>query len=199
VELLDAKNIEPTCVDFIRFTWLNKKKDEEIEEDEEEDEDDNGDEEDLDYDVMAPIMPVEDGDRYTTNPTIWVGVVPGALTATAAFDVTRDIRAYLDGLNVTKIDIAYRETVPKSSPGHGPALFPIIEDGEPLKDVIDNVSVALSLPISGLKTTMQGTMGPYFHAGNRLFAITVRHNVFRPEASNAEYRYHGTFAFDLSI
>ncbi|KIJ11038.1 hypothetical protein PAXINDRAFT_101831, partial [Paxillus involutus ATCC 200175] len=192
VELLDAKNIEPTCVDFIRFTWLNKKKDEEIEEGEEEDEDDNGDEEDLDYDAMAPIMPVEDGDRYTTNPTIWVGVVPGALTATAAFDVTKDIRAYLDGLNVTKIDIAYRETVPKSSPGHGPALFPTIEDGEPLKEVIDNVSVALSLPISGLKTTMQGTMGPYFHAGNRLFAVTVRHNVFRPEASNAEYRYHGS-------
>ena len=196
VELLDAKNIEPTCVDFIRFTWLNKKKDQEIES---EDEDDNGDEEDFDYDAMAPIMPVEDGDRYTTNPTIWVGVAPGALTATAAFDVTKDIRAFLDGLNVTKIDIAYRETVPKSSPGHGPALFPTIEDGEPLKEVIDNVSVALSLPISGLKTTMQGTMGPYFHAGNRLFTVTVRRNLFRPEAGNAEYRYHGTFAFDLSF
>lgn len=194
VELLDAKNIEPTCVDFIRFTWLNKKKDQEIEEGAEEDEDDNdnGDEEDLDYDTIAPIMPVEDGDRYTTNPTIWVGVAPGALTATAAFDVTKDIRAFLDGLNVTKIDIAYRETVPKSSPGHGSALFPTVEDGEPLKEVIDNVSVALSLPISGLKTTMQGTMGPYFHAGNRLFAVTVRHNLFRPEAGNAEYRYHGS-------
>ncbi len=195
VELLDAKNIQPTCVDFIRFTWLNKKKDQEIDEDE----DHKGDEEDVDYDTTAPIMPVEDGDRYTTNPTIWVGIVPDALTATAAFNVTKDIRAFLDGLNVTKIDIAYRETVPKSSTGHGPALFPTIEYDEPLKEVIGNVSVALSLPISGLTTTMQGTMGPYFHAGNRLFAITVRHNLFRPEAGNAEYRYHSTFAFNLSI
>lgn len=198
MELLDAKNIEPTCVDFIRFTWLNNKKDEEIKE-EEEDEDDNGDEEDLDYDAMAPIVPVEDGDRYTTDPTIWVGVAPGSLTATAAFNVTKDIRAYLDGLNVTRIDIAYRETVPRSSLGHGPALFRTIEDGEPLKEVIDNVSVALSLPISGLRTTMQGTMGPYFRVGNRLFAVTVRHNLFRSEAGNAEYRHPGTFALDLSI
>ena len=198
VKLLDAKNIEPTCVDFIRFTWLNKKKDQEIQEGEDEDED-NSDEEDLNYDTMAPIMPVEDGDRYTTNPTIWVGVVPGALPATAAFEVTKDIRAFLDGLNVTKIDIAYRETVPKSSLGHGPALFPTIEDGEPLKEVIDNISVALSLPISGLKTTMQGTMGPYFHVGNRLFAVTVRHNMFHPNAGNAEYRYHGMFAFNSNI
>ncbi|CAE6530617.1 unnamed protein product [Rhizoctonia solani] len=192
VELLDAKNIELTCVDFIRFTWLNKKKDQEIEEDEEEDEENNGDEEDLDYHAMAPIMPVEDGDRYTTNPTIWVGVAPDTLTAAVAFEVTKDIRAFLDGLNVTNIDIAYRETLPKSSPGHGPALFPTIEDGEPLKEVIDNVSIALSLPISGLKTTMQGTMGPYFHVGNRLLAVTARHNVFHPEASNAEYRYNAS-------
>ncbi|KEP49280.1 hypothetical protein V565_103710 [Rhizoctonia solani 123E] len=141
---------------------------------------------------MALIMPVEDGDRYTTNPTIWVGVAPDTLTAAVAFEVTKDIRAFLDGLNVTNIDIAYRETLPKSSPGHGPALFPIIEDGEPLKEVIENVSVALSLPISGLKTTMQCTMGPYFHVGNRLLAVTARHNVFRPEASNAEYRYNAS-------
>ena len=64
---------------------------------------------------------------------------------------------------MTKINIAYWETVPKSSPSHRSALFPTIEDCEPLKEVINNVSIILSLPISGLKTTMQGTMGPYFH------------------------------------
>lgn len=159
--------------------------------------DNKSDEEDFDYDVITSIKPVDYGDRYTTNPTIWVGLTPSALTATAAYNVTKDIRAFLNSLNITKIDIAYRETVPTSSFAHGPALLPIVEDGEPLKDVIDNVSVALSLPISGLGTPMQGTMGPYFRVGNRLLAITVRHNLLSIEAANNEYRYHGTLAIDL--
>ena len=78
-------------------------------------------------------------------------------------------------------------------PAHGPALFSPIEDGDSLKDLIDNVSVALSLPIAGRKTTMQGTLGPYFHVGDKLYAITVRHNVFVLNGDNDEYHYHGAF------
>ncbi|KAL4253026.1 hypothetical protein ABKN59_002207 [Abortiporus biennis] len=188
VELLDAQNVELTCVDFVRFTWLNKKKDHYIESDDAEE--DNSSDQDLDYDDMPPVKPVEDGDRYTTDPTIWVGVAPDTLTATVAFNVTKDIRAFLDSLNATKIDIAYRETVPNSSSVHGPVLFPAIESIiDPLKDIVDNVSVALSLPISGRRTSVTGTMGPYFRVGNRLLAITVRHNIFHPKSANTEYRY----------
>ena len=81
-------------------------------------------------------------------------------------------------------------------PGHGPALFRPVEDGDPLKDVIDNVSVPLSLPIAGRKTTMQGTLGPYFRVGNKLYAITVRHNVFLLNGDNESYNYHSTFLLD---
>ncbi|KAI9453238.1 hypothetical protein BJY52DRAFT_850915 [Lactarius psammicola] len=186
VELLDDKKIKTTCVDFVRFTWLEKKKDGEVEVDEDEGEDDG--DEDIDYDSMPLIKPVEDGDRHYSNPTIWVGVAPNTLTADTAFDATKGIRAFLNGLNVTDIDIAYRETVPKSSVS--PALFAPVGIIDHRRDFIDPVSVALSLPIAGLKTTMQGTMGPYFHVGNTLYAITVRHNLFLADGGNDEFSFN---------
>ncbi|KAH7882272.1 hypothetical protein F5I97DRAFT_1816898, partial [Phlebopus sp. FC_14] len=78
----------------------------------------------------------------------------------------------------------------KSLPGHGPALFPPVDEGDALEGFIGNVSVPLGLPIAGRKTTMQGTLGPYFHVGNKLYAITVRHNVFLLDGHNDEYKYH---------
>ncbi|KAL1749250.1 hypothetical protein HDZ31DRAFT_71061 [Schizophyllum fasciatum] len=191
VVLLKQRNIKVTSVDFLRFTWLNKKKDQEIE-DEDEDEDGDGDEEDFSYDDIPRIQPVEDGDRYYTNPTIWIGVVPETLSAAVAHESATEIRAVLKSLQVQRVDIAYRESICKSLAGHGPALFAPVEDGHPLKDVIDNVSVPLSLPIAGRKTTMQGTLGPYFHVGDKLFAITGRHNLFPADGDNELYRYHGT-------
>ncbi|CAA7266696.1 unnamed protein product [Cyclocybe aegerita] len=186
VELLDDKKIKIACVDFVRFTWLEKKKDGEVEVDEDEGEDDGG-EEDFDYDSVPPIKPIEDGDRHYSNPTIWVGVVPNTLTADTAFDATKGIRSFLNGLNVTDIDIAYRETVPKSSVSR--ALFAPVGIVDHRKDFIDPVSVALSLPIAGLKTTMQGTMGPFFHVDNTLYAITVRHNLFLADGGNDEFKF----------
>ncbi|KAI0247604.1 hypothetical protein BJV78DRAFT_1380229 [Lactifluus subvellereus] len=191
VVLLDQKKIKVTSVDFVRFTWLNKHADREIEDDEDGDEDDDAkQEEDLNYDDIPRIQPVEYGDRYYTNPTIWIGVLPDTLTGGVAHDSSKDIRAFLDSLHVQNIDIAYRESLYQPLPGHGPALFPPVEDDGSLKDVIDNVSVALSLPIAGRKTTMQGTLGPYFRVGDKLYAITVRHNVFVLKGDNEEYHYH---------
>ncbi|EIW74087.1 hypothetical protein CONPUDRAFT_160466 [Coniophora puteana RWD-64-598 SS2] len=189
VELLDDKRIKTTCVDFVRFTWLVKK-DGVIEVDEGEGED-NSDEEDFDYDSISPIKPVEDGVRHYSNPTIWVGVTPNT-TAATAFDATKDIRAFLAELDVTNIDIAFRETVPKSSTG--PALFAPVGIVSHRRDFIDPVSVALSLPIAGLKTTMQGTMGPYFHVDNTLYAITVRHNLFLADEGNDEFNFDSSEA-----
>lgn len=40
---------------------------------------------------------------------------------------------------------------------------------------------------------MQGTLGPYFRAGDKLYALTVRHNVFMLNGDNEEYHYHGAF------
>jgi hypothetical protein len=155
VELLNQRNIRVSSVDFVRFTWLNKKADQEIDEEEDDnDDDDTEEEEDVTYDDIPPIQPVEDGERHYTNPTIWIGVLPETLTGAVAHESSKDIRTFLDSLQVQDVDIAYRESVYKTLPGHGPALFRPVEDGDPLKDVIDNVSVPLSLPIAGRKTTM---------------------------------------------
>lgn len=194
VELLDQRNIKVTSVDFVRFTWLIKKPDQEIEEEEDDDDDNAKEEEELDYDAIPTIQPVEDGIRHYTNPTIWIGVLPETLTGARAHESSKDIRAHLDSLQIQNIDIAYRESINKSLTNHGPALFAPVEDGDALKEVIDNVSVPLSLPIAGRRTTMQGTLGPYFRVGNKLYAITVRHNMFLLDGDNEEYRYHGTFA-----
>lgn len=196
VELLNQKNIKVSSVDFVRFTWLNKKADQEIE-DEDEDDAKEEEEEDVTYDDIPPIRPVEGGERHYTNPTIWIGVLPETLTGAVAHESSKDIRSFLDSLQVQNVDIAYRESVYKTLPGHGPALFRPVEDGDPLKDVIDNVSVPLSLPIAGRKTTMQGTLGPYFRVRDKLYAITVRHNVFLLSGDNELYRYHGTFFLDI--
>ncbi|KAM5533614.1 hypothetical protein V8D89_012727 [Ganoderma adspersum] len=179
VELLNQRNIRVSSVDFVRFTWLNKKTEQEIEDDE----DGSGEEpEDLAYDDIPPIQPVEDGERHYTNPTIWIGVLPDTLTGAVAHESSKDIRAFLDSL----------QSVYTTLSGHGPALFRPVENDDPLKDVIDNVSVPLSLPIAGRQTTMQGTLGPYFRVGDKLYAITARHNVFLLNGDNELYRYHKT-------
>lgn len=196
VELLDEKKIKIHCVDFVRFTWLKKKEDGivEVEDDEDSEEDDT--EMDLDYDDIPPIKPVEHGERHYTNPTIWVGVEPETLSAATAFNATKDIRAFLNELNVVDIDIAYRETLP--GPGAaGRSLFAPVDLGDHRTDFIDPVSVALSLPVAGLRTTMQGTLGPFFHVGSTLYAITVRHNLFEAGTSNEEYSIHCAFVVSL--
>ncbi|KAF8884562.1 hypothetical protein CPB84DRAFT_1816945 [Gymnopilus junonius] len=165
-------------------------RDKEIEEEDDDDDDDAMEEKDVTYDDIAPIKPVEDGERYYTNPTIWIGIVPETLTGAVAHESSKEIRAFLDSLQVKNVDIAYRESVYKTLAGHGPALFPPVEDGDPLQDLIDNVSVLLSLPIAGRKSSIVGTLGPYFRAGNKLFAITARHNVFLPSGDNLTYRYN---------
>jgi hypothetical protein len=198
VNLLDKRKIKVSSVDLVRFTWLNKTADQEIEEDDDDDDDDDDakEEGDVTYDDIPPIQPVEYGERHYTNPTIWIGILPKTLTGAVAHASSKDIRTFLDSLHVKNVDIAYRESMYKTLPGHGPALFHPVEALNPLADVIDNLSVPLSLPICGRKTTMQGTLGPYFCAGGKLYAITVRHNIFPPNGDNESYRYHGTFLLD---
>jgi len=166
---------------------------EEGEEEEKQQEGDDSDEEiDIsEYDKIARITPVEDGDRFVSNPTLWIGVLPDSLTATGAHDAAKGIRDYLNGFQAGNIDIAFREKKFKFLAG--PALYPPVEGGDALEPVISNVSVALSLSIQGFKTPMQGTLGPYFRVGNKLYAITVRHNVFTLDGDHAEYRYNRMF------
>lgn len=198
------EGIKVSSVDFVMFTWLNKLEDRELESDDE-GEDGKGVQEDQgqeDEDVEAAFArlttstsgkPVEIGTRHYSNATIWIGVTPDRLNGARAFELTTQIRAYLDTVGLTsRVDIAFRESVARPLLGTRPALYAPVETNEPLQGFIDNVSVALSLTISGRKTTMQGTLGPYFRHGGKLYAITCRHNLFMADGDNDEYTYNRT-------
>ncbi|KIJ11189.1 hypothetical protein PAXINDRAFT_177375 [Paxillus involutus ATCC 200175] len=190
VELLNKRGIKLTSVDMVQFTWLDKKDDQEIQEEEDEDEDDDDAQNDdnLTYDDIPPIKPIEDGKRHTTNPTIWVGVLPDTLTGAVAHESATEILGLLKELGIAgSVDVAYRESVAKFL--HGPDLFAPVSDLNPCKDIIDNLSTPLSLPIAGRKMKMQGTLGFYFRVRNDLYAATACHNVFPLNRDNEEYNY----------
>ncbi|PPR01519.1 hypothetical protein CVT24_001889 [Panaeolus cyanescens] len=202
---LIGKDIKVSSIDFVMFTWLEELADRELEsEDKGEDAEDmraegwEESEEDIDAAFAAltagkPAKPLaEDGKRVYSNPTIWIGVLPETLNGARAFELTAHIRAHLDGLNLTeRVDIAFRESVARYL-GTGPALYPPAATNDPLQAFIDNVSVVHSLPISGRKTTMQGTLGPFFQYGGELYALTCRHNLFTSDDGNTEYWYNGS-------
>ncbi|KAH9180786.1 hypothetical protein EDB89DRAFT_2110805 [Lactarius sanguifluus] len=172
VELLDKRGIKLTSVDLVRFT---------------DDDDNDAQNDNLTYDDIPLIKPIEDGKRHTTNPTIWVGVLPDTLTGMVAHESATEILGLLKELGIAGVDVAYRESVAKLL--HAPGLFAPASDLDPLKDVIDNLSTPLSLPIAGRKTPMQGTLCCYFRVGNNLYATTARHNVFPLSGDNKEYNY----------
>lgn len=58
---------------------------------------------------------------------MWIRVIPDSLTATAASNVAKGIRHYLDELDVGRIDIAFREGKFKFL--SRPALFSPVDDG----------------------------------------------------------------------
>ncbi|KAF9049011.1 hypothetical protein BJ165DRAFT_1342937, partial [Panaeolus papilionaceus] len=159
VELLDKRNIKFTSVDFIRFTSIPESKGH-----------------------TGEVV-------YDTNPTIWIGVIPNTLNAALAQESATDILAYLDDLKVQNIEVDYRKSIAKFLGSNGPPLFHPVEDEDVLKPVIDNVSVTLGIPITGRRNSMQGTLGPYFQVGDKLYAITTRHNLFSPNEGNEEYRH----------
>ena len=134
-----------------------------------------------------------DGTVYTTPVTIWVGVLPDSTTGEQAYNSSRDILDLLKQYNITDIDVAYRESTVKFLGGTEP-LVPV-SGPDPLKGVINSLSTPLNLPIAGLKTEMQGTLGFYFRVGEGLYAVTACHVLFIANEDNDEYNYVGTFLF----
>jgi hypothetical protein len=136
----------------------------------------------------------KDGGRetVTSRVTIWVGVLPDSTTSDTAFESSQDILQLLKQHDIHDIDVAYRESV--AQPLTGPELLAPVNDLHPLKDVIDWVTTALSLPIAGLKTLhMQGTLSFYFRVGDDLYGVTARHVLFPADQGNSSYTYVSTF------
>ncbi|KAG8756942.1 hypothetical protein FRC11_004910 [Ceratobasidium sp. 423] len=142
----------------------------------------------------------------TSRPTIWVGVLPDSTTGDAAFHSAQEILQLLKSHGIEDIDVAYRESTARFL-ANSPLLAPF-NNLNPLKDVADWITTALSLPIAGLKTLyMQGTLGFYFIIGEDLYGVTARHVLFPEDQGNYSYTYNpsgpkkevvvmGTQAFD---
>jgi hypothetical protein len=124
-----------------------------------------------------------------------MGVLPDTLTGETVFHSSNDILGLLEKHGISNIDVAYRESVAMTFGGpKGPELFAPVSDQNPLKDIIDPVTTALSLPIAGLKTLQsQGTMGFYFRVGTDLYGVTARHVLFPDDEGNDPYTYAGMF------
>ncbi|KAH9004279.1 hypothetical protein EDB86DRAFT_2887796 [Lactarius hatsudake] len=194
VKHLDQRNIQFSSVDLVRFSWEDVKENEDIEANEDieenediEDNEGNEDAEDDEDDIEAVDIKVTPS-VVTTPVMIWVGVLPDTLTGEVAFHSSNDILDLLKEYGISDIDVAYRESVVREF--SRPELFAPVSDRDPLKAVIDPVTTALSLPISGLKTlTRQGTMGFYFRVGKDLYAVTARHVLFPDDEGNNPYSY----------
>lgn len=187
VTLLDRRRISFSSVDLARFAWVKANvpvsKDEG---DKHEDKEDPAIEEQPDYNELPHFN--KWARAYTTPTTIWIGVMPDTTTAELAYHSSRDILDLLAQHNIFGVEVAYRES--KVTFSGGPALFaPRHSYSDPLKDVIDGLSSALSVPISRLMMGTQGTLGFYFKAGNHLYGVTARHALFIDYEPNVEYNY----------
>ncbi|KAI0028686.1 hypothetical protein K488DRAFT_89481 [Vararia minispora EC-137] len=128
------------------------------------------------------------GKTATSRTTIWIGVLPDSTTGDAAFDSSEDILQLLKKHDISDVDVAYHESTAQHLTD--PVLYAPVDDLHPLKDVIDWVTTALSLPIAGLKTLhMQGTLGFYFKVGEDLYGVAARDVLFPAEQGNFPYIY----------
>ncbi|KZS98994.1 hypothetical protein SISNIDRAFT_461923 [Sistotremastrum niveocremeum HHB9708] len=203
-ELLIKEKICVSSVDFVAFSILHyaegreltpeaeeeARSDDEVVEDPTEVQDNSDDDEALDeaYAALPVAKKKEEGKREYTDATVWIGILADTLDYARALEILGRIRSFISNVSSVKVNIAFRESM--AQPLVTQALYPPAEFGDYLREFIDNVSVALSLPIAGRRTDMQGTMGPYFQWNDDLYALTARHNLFLSNDGNTEYIYH---------
>ncbi|KAH8930748.1 hypothetical protein BT69DRAFT_1327670 [Atractiella rhizophila] len=120
--------------------------------------------------------------------TIWIGVVPDSTNGDTAFDSCQPILQLLSRYSIDDVDVAYRESDAQLLAG--PPLYAPVSDLHPLKDVMEWITTALTVPIAGVKTLqMQGTLGFYFKVGDDLYGVTARHILFPGVQGNVLYNY----------
>ncbi|KAI0029086.1 hypothetical protein K488DRAFT_57174, partial [Vararia minispora EC-137] len=187
-ELLIKEKISVSSVDFVAFSILHYAEGRELTPE-------AGEEsrlEEVEDEEAFAVLPVakkkEEGKREYTDATVWIGILADTLDYARALEMLGMIRSFIDKVSSVKVNIAFRESM--AQPLVTQALYPPAEFGDYLREFIDNVSVALSLPIAGRRTDMQGTMGPYFQWNGDLYALTARHNLFVSNDGNREYVYH---------
>ena len=81
------------CSNVVELTWLDEKDDLEIQEGEDNDSVQN---DNLAYDDIPLVKPIKYGKCHTTNPMIWVGVLPDTLTGAVAHESAAGTLSFLN-------------------------------------------------------------------------------------------------------
>ena len=121
--------------------------------------------------------------------TIWIGVFPDNTTATAAHNAAQDVLALLRDYEITDIDVEFRESLYTREAG--PQLLPLVDDLDPLVDVVSPLTPTLGLYISTkARPNAQGTMALYLAEGgdsNNLLGLSCRHVLIGSKEANTDY------------
>ncbi|TFK55382.1 hypothetical protein OE88DRAFT_1709888 [Heliocybe sulcata] len=140
----------------------------------------------FDEDTGAARIPV------ISPVTIWIGVSPSSVTATAAHDVAQVLLVLFKDYQITDIDIDFRESLHTCKAG--PLFFKPVQDLDPLVDVISPLTHALGLGISTMaRLDAQGAMALYLAEGGEsknLFGLTCRHVLFGLSQHDVDYDAH---------
>jgi len=103
---LKCDDIKFSTVDLVCFTWLEKKEDEEKDDDSA-----NSDGEQVNLEDSLPLVKaVEYNTRYTTLPTIWIGVVENTLTGATAHDLSAEILKITRKYEIINVEVGFRES-----------------------------------------------------------------------------------------
>ncbi|KAJ3566899.1 hypothetical protein NP233_g6713 [Leucocoprinus birnbaumii] len=138
------------------------------------------------------LDPVRFGTADDPSPPviIWLGVIPGSLSAQDGINVAIDCKAILSANGIEDVDVEIRESqVISSAKLYNPDVFDhyTAEAREPF-------SATLGIPICGRATPrIQGTAAFFFtdstnHPG-KLYLLTARHVLFDPYQDNTLYKY----------
>jgi len=130
------------------------------------------------------LDPVRMGYASESSPPVivWIGVVPGSLTAEKGVEVATQCRNILSAYNID-IHVEIRESVVLRSAG--PKMYEPVLTSDPTARAREPFSTALGLPICAEATpSFEGTGGFYVSDPSnpgKIYLVTARHVVFHPD------------------
>jgi hypothetical protein len=121
---------------------------------------------------------------------VWMGVVPGSLSAEEGIEVAIYCKGILSAHNINDVEVEIRESEVFRSAG--PKLYKPTHNYNPTAQAREPFSSALGLPICAEATpSIEGT-GGFFISLNpgEIYLVTARHVVFHPdEEPNVLYQH----------
>ncbi|KAI0304089.1 hypothetical protein BC826DRAFT_903028 [Russula brevipes] len=121
---------------------------------------------------------------------VWVGVLPGSLTAEIGVKVAIDCKGILDANGIHDVHIEIRE----SEIFRSAKMYKPVPTSNATVHVLEPFSTALGIPISTEDDPSIGGTGGFFvfdpcYPG-KIFLVTARHVVIRPDKDNNELYQH---------